>query len=148
MGAAFEDKHGARQVRSGKYSLVDLDSFSPPPTPSGASKPAAKYVTCALHLRHRPIQMARMHIHHSKAPKCYFNLVMTATAEKQSLPQTDPHMHLLGPGKNVVGHVWQSNLLLVVVTQACVFCQGLRAYQSACHLFSLHDVFVLSVAVA
>ena len=49
VGAAFDDKHGARQVRPGKYRLVDLASSFPPATSSGASKPAAKYVTCALH---------------------------------------------------------------------------------------------------
>ncbi|KAL0037752.1 hypothetical protein WJX77_010894 [Trebouxia sp. C0004] len=39
VGAAFEDKEGARKVRSGKYSLVDLDSFQSPPVSPGASKP-------------------------------------------------------------------------------------------------------------
>lgn len=42
VGAAFDDKDEARKVRSGKYSLVDLDSFSSPPVSPGASKPKTK----------------------------------------------------------------------------------------------------------
>ena len=44
VGAAFEDKEEARKVRSGKYSLVDMESFQSPPASPGASKikPAAK----------------------------------------------------------------------------------------------------------
>ena len=42
VGAAFDDKYEARKVRSGKYSLVDLDSFSSPPVSPGASKPQPK----------------------------------------------------------------------------------------------------------
>lgn len=43
VGAAFEDKDSARQVRSGKYSLVDLDSFeSVAPNSLAASKPKLK----------------------------------------------------------------------------------------------------------
>ena len=43
VGAKFEDKDAARQVRNGKYSLVDLDSFESPPV-SGLPKKAAKCV--------------------------------------------------------------------------------------------------------
>lgn len=39
VGAAFEDKEEARKVRSGKYSLVDVESFQSPPVSPGASKP-------------------------------------------------------------------------------------------------------------
>ncbi|DBA71958.1 TPA: Poly [ADP-ribose] polymerase 3 [Trebouxia sp. C0005] len=39
VGATFEDKEEARKVRSGKYSLVDLDSVQSPPVSPGASKP-------------------------------------------------------------------------------------------------------------
>ena len=43
VGAAFEDKEEARRVRSGKYSLVGLDSFSSPPVSPGPSKPIPKH---------------------------------------------------------------------------------------------------------
>lgn len=33
VGASFQDKDKARQVRKGKYSLVDLDSFEPADLP-------------------------------------------------------------------------------------------------------------------
>lgn len=42
VGVAFDNKDEARKVRSGKYSLVDLDSFSSPPVSPGASKPKPK----------------------------------------------------------------------------------------------------------
>lgn len=42
VGVAFENKDEARKVRSGKYSLVDLDSFSSPPVSPGATKPKPK----------------------------------------------------------------------------------------------------------
>lgn len=42
VGVPFEDKEEARKVRSGKYSLVDLDSFLSPPVSPGASKPKPK----------------------------------------------------------------------------------------------------------
>ena len=42
VGAAFEDKDGARQVRAGKYSLVGLDSFESPPKAPGTDKPIPK----------------------------------------------------------------------------------------------------------
>lgn len=42
VGVAFDDKDEARKVRSGKYSLVDLDSFSSPPVSPGATKPKPK----------------------------------------------------------------------------------------------------------
>ncbi len=42
VGAAFGDKDGARKVRAGKYSLVDLDSFESPPVSPGSNKHVAK----------------------------------------------------------------------------------------------------------
>lgn len=42
VGVAFDDKDEARKVRSGKYSLVDLDSFSSLPVSPGAMKPNPK----------------------------------------------------------------------------------------------------------
>ncbi|DBB08231.1 TPA: Poly [ADP-ribose] polymerase 3 [Trebouxia sp. C0006] len=49
VGAAFEDKDGARQVRAGKYSLVDLDSFESPPKAPGTDKPIPKVVSGHAH---------------------------------------------------------------------------------------------------
>ena len=45
VGASFEDKDKARQVRKGKYSLVDLDSFEPADLPKAPAteNPVSKY---------------------------------------------------------------------------------------------------------
>ena len=52
VGAKFEDKDGAREVRDGKYSLVDLDSFESPPVSNLSKKSIDQYITQTLLIVH------------------------------------------------------------------------------------------------